>query len=376
MADPHAPRISVIVPICNVAAFLDQCLESIEYQTARDMEIICLNDGSTDDSLAIMKRHAAADARIRVVDKENEGYGATCNRGIELASGDYVAIVEPDDYLLPTMFEDLLAFADSFEHPADVVKEAWFDVVGWDDPLSERVVPGYLYKRLKTTREPQSIEGVPELLEGHPSIWSALYRKSFLDENGIRFHEYPGAGWADNPFLVDTLCRAKRIIYLDSMHYCYRNELPRKGDAPLDEKKLSLPLLRWMEMTESLRACGIENRDVWHAHYQRGFNYIDIVVEQGGWEVPTVRVGIRELLGAMRADLVLDHPKLSPSKKRFYLEQTGGDGNARISPVPYARHLAHELIVRLRAQGPIGALGALGRFSRRTVSPESAEKVK
>ena len=168
MADPHAPRISVIVPICNVAAFLDQCLESIEYQTARDMEIICLNDGSTDDSLAIMKRHAAADARIRVVDKENEGYGATCNRGIELASGDYVAIVEPDDYLLPTMFEDLLAFADSFEHPADVVKEAWFDVVGWDDPLSERVVPGYLYKRLKTTREPQSIEGVPELLEGHP----------------------------------------------------------------------------------------------------------------------------------------------------------------------------------------------------------------
>ena len=77
MADPHAPRISVIVPICNVAAFLDQCLESIEYQTARDMEIICLNDGSTDDSLAIMKRHAAADARIRVVDKENEGYGAT-----------------------------------------------------------------------------------------------------------------------------------------------------------------------------------------------------------------------------------------------------------------------------------------------------------
>ena len=89
-----------------------------------------------------------------------------------------------------------------------------------------------------------------------------------------------------------------------------------------------------------------------------------------------MRVGIRELLGAMRADLVLDHPKLSPSKKRFYLEQTGGDGNARISPVPYARHLAHELIVRLRAQGPIGALGALGRFSRRTVSPESAEKVK
>lgn len=376
MPGSPSPRISVVVPVYNVGAFLDQCLESISAQTARDIEIICLNDGSTDDSLAIMERHAAVDGRIVVVDKGNEGYGATCNRGFELATGEYLAIVEPDDYLRATMFEDLLAFADSFSQPVDIVKEAWFDVIGWDDPRNERVVPGYLYRRLKTTGEPQTIEAVPELLEGHPSIWSALYRRGFLEDNGIRFREYPGAGWADNPFLVDTLCRAKSIVYADSMHYCYRNELPRIGDAPADEGRLSLPLLRWMEMTDDLHACGVEDRGVWHAHYQRGFNYIDTVIEQGGWDVPSVQDRIRELLAAMREDLVLDHPKLAPAKKRFYLEQTGGDTSRRIPSLPYVRHLAHEFAVRLRAQGVAGACGALGRFSLGRAPKERAEKVK
>ena len=376
MPGSPSPRISVVVPVYNVGAFLDQCLKSISAQTARDIEIICLNDGSTDDSLAIMERHAAVDGRIVVVDKGNEGYGATCNRGFELATGEYLAIVEPDDYLRATMFEDLLAFADSFSQPVDIVKEAWFDVIGWDDPRNERVVPGYLYRRLKTTGEPQTIEAVPELLEGHPSIWSALYRRGFLEDNGIRFREYPGAGWADNPFLVDTLCRAKSIVYVDSMHYCYRNELPRIGDTPADEGRLSLPLLRWMEMTDDLHACGVEDRGVWHAHYQRGFNYIDTVIEQGGWGVPSVRDRIRQLFTAMREDLVLDHPKLSPAKKRFYLEQTGGDSNRRISSLPYVRHLAHEFVVRLRAQGVAGACGALGRFSLGRAPKERAEKVK
>lgn len=371
-----APRVSIVVPAYNVAPFLDQCLKSIEAQTLRDIEIICLNDGSTDDTLAIMKRHAAADGRLRLIDKQNEGYGATCNRGIDLARGEYLAIVEPDDYLLPTMYEDMLVFADAFSEPIDIVKEAWFDVFDWNDPSVERTAPGYLYKRVKTSKVAGTVADMPELLEGHPAIWSALYRSGFLADNGIRFHEYPGAGWADNPFLIDTLCAANSIVYLDAMHYCYRNELLRKNDVGADAGKLSLPLLRWMEMTSDLCACGIEDRGVWHAHYQRGFNYIDTVIDRGGWGIPSVRNGIRELLGAMQCDLVLDHPKLSPAKKRFYLEQTGGDPSRRISLIPYARHLLHELFVRLRAQGVGGALRAMGEFSRREALKESAEKVK
>ena len=371
----NTPRVSIIVPVYNVGAFLDQCLGSITSQTLHDIEIICINDGSTDDSLAIMKRHAAADGRICVIDKDNEGYGATCNRGIERAQGDYVTIVEPDDYLLPSMYEELVTFADSFAEPVDVVKEAWFDVIDWDDPSAERVVPGYLYKRLRTSKAPCGIEKVPVLLEGHPAIWSALYRREFLVSNGIRFHAYPGAGWADNPFLVDTLCQAKKIVYLDAMHYCYRNELAQPNVTAVSEERLAMPLIRWKSMTDSLRSYGVADRGVWQAHYQRGFNYIDDVVALGGSGKSRIEDEILDVLSMMDKDLVLDHPKLSPAKKRFYLERTGLTAPSRLSSVPYMRHLARELIVRLRAQGVSGALRALGAFSGRKALLGDAEKV-
>lgn len=371
-----APRISVIVPVYNVGAFLDQCLSSVRAQTMNDMEVICLNDGSTDDSLAIMKHHAARDGRLRVVDKENEGYGATCNRGIDLARGEYVAIVEPDDYLLPTMYEDLLAFVDSFSGKIDVAKEAWFDVIDWDDPSAERIVSGYLYKRLSTSRTVHTVDELPELLEGHPAIWSALYRREFLSQRGIRFRAYPGAGWADNPFLVDTLCQAERIVYLDAMHYCYRNELSGGKGRPVDEERLAMPLARWEDMTQGIAACGVDDPLVWQAHYQRGFNYIDDIIAQGGWESPRIKAGIRDVLLTMKEDLVLGHPKLSPAKKRFYLEQIGRTDIPKLSSWPYMRHLAREFAVRLRAQGLAGACRALGGFSRQKASGRDAEKVK
>lgn len=108
---PDEQLVSVIVPIYNAEPFLDQCLKSISSQTHKNLEIICLNDGSTDESLSIMQTHAAQDNRMRVIDKPNQGYGATCNRGIEEASGQWIAIVEPDDWIEPGMYADMLAFA-------------------------------------------------------------------------------------------------------------------------------------------------------------------------------------------------------------------------------------------------------------------------
>ena len=370
--EPTAPRVSVIVPVYNVAAFLDQCLDSIRVQTMSDIEIICLNDGSTDESLAIMKRHAAADDRVQVIDKQNEGYGATCNRGIQAAKGDYIAIVEPDDYLLATMYEDMLSFADSFAAPIDVVKEAWFDVVGWDMPGEERLVPGYLFRRLPTSSHPQTIADVPALLEGHPSIWSALYRREFILERGIRFIEYRGAGWADNPFLIDSLCQARSIVYLDAMHYCYRNELSRPAGAVIDEERLAMPLNRWMEMARRLDGCAMSDPAVLRAHTQRGFNYIDDVMAAGGWNSDRIRGLIRTVLDDMDEELVIAHPKLSPEKKRFYLDQTGGK-DRRLSPVPYYRHLAGELLIRLKSQGASGAFRAVRKRVKGTGQKPDAE---
>ena len=89
----HQPLVSLVVPIYNVADYLEQCLASIQSQSYTNLEIICLNDGSTDSSLALLEAYAARDGRLVIIDKANEGYGKTCNRGIAAAHGTWVGIV-------------------------------------------------------------------------------------------------------------------------------------------------------------------------------------------------------------------------------------------------------------------------------------------
>ena len=96
-SNTSAHLISVIIPIYNVEKYLAQCLASVQAQTYANLEIICVNDGSTDGSLAILEAHASQDERITIVDKSNAGYGAACNLGLTGAHGDWISIVEPDD---------------------------------------------------------------------------------------------------------------------------------------------------------------------------------------------------------------------------------------------------------------------------------------
>ena len=137
------PLISVIIPIYNAEQYLGQCLDSVKGQTYRNLEIICLNDGSTDNSLEIMRKHAAQDERIRVIDKRNQGYGASCNRGLDEAHGTYISIVEPDDWLEPRMYEDMLAFANQFEEPIDIIKTAYWRIWLPDTPKQRKLNCSY-----------------------------------------------------------------------------------------------------------------------------------------------------------------------------------------------------------------------------------------
>ena len=100
-------KVSIIVPTYNVEMYLDECLESLQRQTLKDIEIICVNDGSKDSSLEIIKRYAAGDSRFVVIDKENGGYGKAMNVGLDKATGEYIGIVEPDDFVPLYMYEDL-----------------------------------------------------------------------------------------------------------------------------------------------------------------------------------------------------------------------------------------------------------------------------
>ncbi len=367
------PRVSVIVPICNVERFLDECLDSIQKQTLQNIEIICLNDGSSDGSSAIMRTHAQADSRIVCVDKANEGYGATCNRGLGMARGEYVAIIEPDDYLLPGMFEEMLKLGDELGGGIDVIKTPWYDLFEWDDPKTLKRKLNLLAAELKTSKKPFVLKDAPILLEGHPSIWSALYRRAFLSHEGIRFHPYPGAGWADNPFLIDTLCKAKSIAYLNKPFYCYRADLPGSTLNHGSDEKIALPFNRWLEMADMLQEMGVTDKGIWMAHMVRGFNYVDGALVDDGWETPLVQAKTREVFARIPEEYVVECRRLSPAKKRFYFEVLDRPA-PKISRWPYAKHLSSRALGVLRVRGVGSLVDDLLAFGKRKVNKKGIEE--
>ena len=355
MSNESQGLVSVIVPVYNAQAYLAQCLRSICDQTHPEIEVLCINDGSTDDSPQILKSFAAADPRVRVIDKPNGGYGQGCNLGLRLARGTWVSIIEPDDWIEPDMYESMLRFVAGFPELPDIVKTPWTDVHNWDDPAAQTPHPSPMVHRLRTSTRSFTLAEHPVLIELHPSIWSAIYRRDFLEVNGIRFIEYPGAGWADNPFLMETMCQAKAIVYLDRPFYNYRCDLPGSTLNHATDEAVSRPFDRWLDMLGVIERLGVTDERIIMAHYVRGFNYTFGAIHDDGWDNPVVRRGTREVFSRMDPDLVARIPDLSPQRRRFFYEVM--DLPVRSGPrLAWWRHLAHEAVCTLRAEGPARVL--------------------
>lgn len=210
------PKVSVLVPICNVEKYLAQCLDSLVNQTLQEIEIICINDGSTDNSLSIIKEFAAKDNRIVIIDKPNSGYGDSMNRGLAIAKGEYIGIVESDDFADVDMFEQLYRFAQLGN--IDIVRSNYYEY--WDDKGDA------LFFEADITRYDKmiSLSEEPTLLLIPPAIWSAIYRKDFLIKNEIRFLPTPGASYQDTSFFIKTLCKAQKIVYTKDKFLHYRQD--------------------------------------------------------------------------------------------------------------------------------------------------------
>ena len=168
------PQLSIIVPIYNVENFLDQCLSSIRNQTFKDWECLLFSDGSKDGSIDIMKRFAADDSRFKVIEKKNEGYGTTCNRGLDMAQAEWVTIVEPDDFIDSHMYERLLGRTTSPAGSLDVIKGGYWEYFdgrdGYADALNEPNLCRFMPKR----RCEFNLEEFTSPFDHHPSIWSAV----------------------------------------------------------------------------------------------------------------------------------------------------------------------------------------------------------
>ena len=205
--------VSVIVPVYNVEKYLHQCVKSLLKQSLLDMEIIFVNDGSTDSSLQILNEFVASDHRVKVISKSNTGYGDSMNIGIAQAVGEYIGIVESDDYILPCMFEDLYQIAK--KNNVDVVKSNFYSVYGDKEQYTENLskVP---YNEIFSPTERKEIFSVL------PSIWSGLYKREFLEKENILFHTSPGASYQDVSFWFKVMLSAKKMICVPEAYLCYR----------------------------------------------------------------------------------------------------------------------------------------------------------
>lgn len=314
------PLVSVVMPVFNAMPYLDQALLSVRNQPYQNIEILCLNDGSTDDSLSCIQAHAKQDGRIVVMDKENEGYGATCNKGLLIARGEWIFFLEPDDWIETTCLTTLVSKVWEYREaiPAvDVVKAGYWRIISHEDKeVKERC--NYL-GRVKPAHQPFTIDRAAHLLRHHPSIWSALYRRSFLSEHGIAFKEIPGAGWADNPFLIETLCQAKAIVYVDEPLYCYRAEAPDEAKAALARNPF-IPFERWHDMMDILERLGIKKKVILYAQIARGFLYKNQVASAVGIDQPEIKDELIRMFKRMDPELVYKERSVSPEDKLLFAQ--------------------------------------------------------
>ena len=207
------PKLSVLVPIYNVEKYLEECLTSLANQTLKDIEIICINDGSTDNSPRILQKYAKKYSNFIVINKKNSGYGDSMNRGLEKASGEYIGIVESDDFIESDAFEKLYKLAR--ETRADIVKANYYYHSKNGDAL-HRVIKN------QKLNAPLSLADDDSIFLEEPGIWSAIYRRDFLNKNKICFRTTPGASYQDTGFHFKSFCAAKRIVYTDKAYLHYR----------------------------------------------------------------------------------------------------------------------------------------------------------
>lgn len=217
------PKISIIMPSLNVSAYIEECLESVIHQTLQDLEILCVDAGSTDGTLEILKNYAEKDQRIRIINSSQKSYGFQMNLGMKEAAGEYIGIVETDDFILPEMYEELYSCAK--EQNVDFVKSD-FDVFT-TLPDGQRLFLRYSLKKYSSVKY-NTIFTAEDYLDSKNTIdvfiWNGIYKKTFLEKNHIRFQETPGASFQDCSFRYQVALNAERGFFLDRSFYRYRRD--------------------------------------------------------------------------------------------------------------------------------------------------------
>lgn len=214
-------KISVIVTVHNAEKYLKECLDSIIAQTFSDIEILCMDGGSTDSSPQILKEYATGDHRIRIIDDPNTSYGHKVNEGIRLAQGEYISVLESDDLYRKDMLEKLYVIMK--QYGPDFVNA---DYLEFYDVAGERYYSPVQMYRDEDYGYLQESGKHPEDMRQILRYWTGLFKKEFLLREELRMNESPGAAFQDLSFRFLTSALARTSYHLKEAVYFYRSDNP------------------------------------------------------------------------------------------------------------------------------------------------------
>ncbi len=211
-------KISVIVPVYNKEEYLDICLDSLINQGFKDFEVICVNDGSTDSSLAILRKYAELDKRIKVYSKQNEGISCARNFGMKHAKGEYLTFVDSDDFLSPVALEKM--YAVMCENKADFMFSYIFQLYGMTGNVLELPPKKEFEMHINKPVFNEQDLNAEFYIKMLSSVCGKMYRRSFIKD--IKFLE--GTILEENVFFAECWLKAKRISYYLEPLYFYRKQ--------------------------------------------------------------------------------------------------------------------------------------------------------
>lgn len=270
------PKVSIIVPIYNVEAFLYRCMDSLISQTFKNIEIIALNDGSKDNSINILREYERRDSRIVVIDKQNEGLSQTRNIGIELATGDYITFVDGDDWLDVEMINMMQETA--VKNNSDVVLCSYireYKERSLPKVFDETEVIVYKKEDVKSSLYRKMVGPIglemkkPENLHSLITAWGKLYRSSIIKENNIKFIDTSVIGTEDCLFNVHAFRYVNQAVLINLPLYHYW-----KGNSSSLTSSYKPNLIKqWGLMYKYIREY-LDEGDVGEEYYQALFNRI------------------------------------------------------------------------------------------------------
>ncbi len=309
----NKPKVTVIVPVFKVEKYLVQCLNSIVNQTLEEIEIIIVDEGLQDRCREIIDYFEANDPRIIAPHQANGGYGASCNLGFKMAKGEYVAIVESDDYIDKEMYEEMYEYAKSLD--ADVVKTPYKEF--YQNGVKKNCNYRKHMREVTPSGKCFSMKQFGDMLSIHASLWAAIYKTEYIRKNNIEFVTAKGGAYVDVGFRIDTLINTDKIAWLDKPYYNYRVD---SEGSTTNNFNLSKMIARWSEVHDNFK----DNQEDYDKYYGK-YLILDEYLNTLGW-LHVLSVSKQDLEGIIKNfsyvkdETIKESPVLDKEQKKEILD--------------------------------------------------------